>query len=688
MGKNKFIKWLVPLGVGMALMFGSPQIQYKIDTVAETESFQSASESLRATDHIKIYVFDEKLSNALRTILGKKSNEHFYADDFLIHEKFKPITITDEESGISTTTAMNYQLDLSNTGTKDIRELAQFKFPETLQAINLSGNNITQKDMENIDWLLNTKNDQSFALLENIQMVSRSDFSSLILKVNLNNNELDLNKLGNTYLDNTKYIFGFQNLGSIDRTGLVKSGEINPSYYIRENTDENILNFKITHALSTEIGSIIPLKYNTVSTFVDTNLLDKYTISVSSVPDSSTAYFKGYNFIKEFVQFDISIDPDFKVERTSLLNLNIRTDSNGILDLSQSPLNIEGFGNNSNLKITYESPSTSKATTDEFKNYVHISLNYNNETRTIPLEFKVEDTIKPVIKLIGTKHAYISKNREYNDPGVIAYDPGTEGAEDGDPLTQLVTRSSTLNINELGIYKIIYSVSDLSGKTAFVERIVEVQEKVLDRVIVRAETPQDKIMSDKEILLSIQVEKGTPINRYTNIKYYWYVNDILFQTTNADSSGKSVVSYIPNKPGTYTIKVKVTADQISNSAQIEFFSEELDIVVPIDMNSNDMVIIATTVVVGLILFTIIGISIHKYIKKQKITSGKHKNFIKGKKSKNTQSTPQEKGPEIQIIRDYKPPTDNSTTSNNVNIDSDGNIDTQTQDNNNSDKPQE
>jgi len=240
MGKNKFIKWLVPLGVGMALMFGSPQIQYKIDTVAETESFQSASESLRATDHIKIYVFDEKLSNALRTILGKKSNEHFYADDFLIHEKFKPITITDEESGISTTTAMNYQLDLSNTGTKDIRELAQFKFPETLQAINLSGNNITQKDMENIDWLLNTKNDQSFALLENIQMVSRSDFSSLILKVNLNNNELDLNKLGNTYLDNTKYIFGFQNLGSIDRTGLVKSGEINPSYYIRENTDENI----------------------------------------------------------------------------------------------------------------------------------------------------------------------------------------------------------------------------------------------------------------------------------------------------------------------------------------------------------------------------------------------------------------------------------------------------------------
>ena len=108
-----------------------------------------------------------------------------------------------------------------------------------------------------------------------------------------------------------------------------------------------------------------------------------------------------------------------------------------------------------------------------------------------------------------------------------------------------------------------------------------------------------------------------------------------------------------------TVHVELTATQISDNAKIELVSKNITLNVEKE-SSNNTIIIAVTIVILLILGGFITYSIIKYRKSKGKTHKKHKNFHKGKSSKGA-SENKEKGPEIQVIRDYKGDTTGSTT---------------------------
>lgn len=82
---------------------------------------------------------------------------------------------------------------------------------------------------------------------------------------------------------------------------------------------------------------------------------------------------------------------------------------------------------------------------------------------------KKEDKVKPLVALKGDDTVRVILNSNFTDPGVTATDE-----TDGD-LSQNVAANSDLDINKVGYYEILYSVSDEAGNVSqTVSRIVKV----------------------------------------------------------------------------------------------------------------------------------------------------------------------------------------------------------------------
>ena len=87
------------------------------------------------------------------------------------------------------------------------------------------------------------------------------------------------------------------------------------------------------------------------------------------------------------------------------------------------------------------------------------------------------DTTPPVITLIGSANISVTRGDNYTDAGSTATDN-----VDGN-LTSNITVQGSVNINELGDYPITYSVSDSSGNSASVSRLVSVVSDLIAPVI-------------------------------------------------------------------------------------------------------------------------------------------------------------------------------------------------------------
>ena len=646
MGKKSICKWLAILGIGVVAT--TTNTIFASAEVTKTPPITIADEK-----PVTVTISNEKLAQALRQLLGKSATDGFYADDFIKHDNYKATTTTGE-GGVETTTAVNYQLDLSETGVTDILELVQFEFPSTLQGINLAENDITNEHLNNITTFLTSNIAGISVTIGDRVMDIRSDFSTTIKKINLNGNNIDLTTISSTHLNNEKFIFGFQQIGEIDSSGLVINGEIKPHYYIRDTgtaIDRNYFSYdNSTYELSPDANKRISLKTNQVTSLMDDlkalygSNLDHISIEVTSIPNSSTAYFKNYTFKKEFTNFSIELDDNFFVERKSLLILNIGQDNKL---QSGGPLTIQGFGDNSKIKLSYTNYSTSNITTATNKNYVYITIEKGEQKRIVPIEFIVKDNVKPVIKLIGNAHAYSSQNKEYNDPGVIAYDPLGENDDDGDDLTQKVVTTTNLDTTTLGTYTITYTVEDVGGNTASVTRTVEIKERVLDRIILRTNTQELKDGAD--IILSVQPDTGIDMSNYENIKYYWYMNNssIPFQETIGDSAtGASTITIVGDAETNQQIHVKMIATQKADGATIELYSDRLDLAVESSLDDNETLILAAAVAVLSIILAIAVVALVKYSK------GKKRTHHKSSKKKGIQSTTNENNADIKVYKDY------------------------------------
>ena len=642
MGKKSIYTWLAVLGIGIVAITGNT-------IFARAEVTNTPPVIIADEKPVAVTISNEKLAQALRRLLGKSSTDGFFADDFIKHDNYKATTTTGD-GGVETTTAVNYQLDLSGTGVTDILELVQFEFPSTLQGINLAENGITNEHLNNITTFLTSNIAGTSVTIGDRVMDIRSDFSTIIKKVNLNANNIDLTTINTTHLNNEKFIFGIQNMSGIDPSGLVQDGEVRPYYYIRENIDENYFAYDFKYELSSDNDKRISIAKGQVVSLMD-NLktlygsnMDHISIEIKSVPNSSTAYFKDYDYKKEFTNFSIKLKDDFFVERKSLLILNIGSDKKL---QSGGPLEIEGFGDNSKIKLSYTNYSTSNITTSTNKNYVYITIEKDEQKRVVPIEFIVEDNVNPVIKLIGSEHAYSSQNKEYNDPGVIAYDPLGENDDDGDDLTQNVVVTTNLDITTLGTYTITYTVEDVGGNTASITRTVEIKERVLDRIILRTNTQQLKDGAD--IVLSIQPDTGIDMSNYENIKYYWYMNNSTthFQETVGDSAtGGSTITIVGDADSNQQIYVKMIATQKEDGAIIELFSDRLDLAVEKSLDDNETLILAAAVAVLSIILVISIVALIKYNK------GKKRTHHKSSKKKNNEQSSNNNNADIKVYKDY------------------------------------
>lgn len=94
-------------------------------------------------------------------------------------------------------------------------------------------------------------------------------------------------------------------------------------------------------------------------------------------------------------------------------------------------------------------------------------LNYGRKKIIKTRKVIVVDSVKPVIELRGDDEVFIKEGYKYDELGYTATDN-----YDGD-ITYLVKTSSNLK-NEVGKYKIVYSVSDSSGNVSSITRIVNV----------------------------------------------------------------------------------------------------------------------------------------------------------------------------------------------------------------------
>ncbi|MBO5120188.1 MAG: polysaccharide deacetylase family protein [Bacilli bacterium] len=93
-----------------------------------------------------------------------------------------------------------------------------------------------------------------------------------------------------------------------------------------------------------------------------------------------------------------------------------------------------------------------------------------NKTKVVR-DIVYEDKTSPVISLNGDRFNYVFLNEGYNDSGAVAND-NCEG-----DISNKIVVSNKVNINSVGSYEVIYTVSDSSGNTASISRTVRVSER-------------------------------------------------------------------------------------------------------------------------------------------------------------------------------------------------------------------
>ena len=156
-------------------------------------------------------------------------------------------------------------------------------------------------------------------------------------------------------------------------------------------------------------------------------------------------------------------------------------------------------------------------------------------------DIKIREDIKPVIKLKGDSTYYVQYASTYSEPGYTATD-NYDGI-----ITDKVKVEGTVNTREFGSYKIYYTVSDSSGNSATVTRVVKVIDSTKPKISLSGKS-------------SMVIDVGGPYNEpgYTATDNY-----------DGDITGKVSVSgsINLNVPGVYTLTYSVK-DSHGNSTYV------------------------------------------------------------------------------------------------------------------------
>ena len=560
----------------------------------------------------EVVLTNSNLRSQICQLLGKTSNSKLYSDDFLNSDDYKATTTTNPDTGLSETTANKNYLDLSYLNIKDLMELCQFEFPQTLNGISLMGNKISNEDLPNLVKFLSLNKSMDTITIGEQTYKIRSNFDEVIKKINLNYNLIDLRTTSSEYLANDKLLFGLQNLNETYSLCLPEE-QINLSYYIRTN-DENYLSYNLYYNNSRQ-----PLSINTIKT-LGTDVLGDYKIEIAGTPNSTSGYFHGLNISKEFTLFTLKIKDTFKVERKQLFDLDLSKDGTNYI--------LNGIGRNvCTLDLT---PRTNTDTAGI--GHTAVKITYAGKTRTVSLPFVIVDTISPEIKLDGYSTMYWRQFKEWKDPGYSGWDSG-------DNLTNSVkVDRSELDETVCGTYLIKYSLEDLSGNATSTTRTIIVQESVLDEI--KISTTKDKFNVGEEIFLSVEPAPNTPISKYKDYVYTWYLDGVEFKTTKGDAvTAKSTTILVLDNSLSHKITVTLKAKQIADDREVLINSEEFEIKCSLSVTSQKGIMFALCSAVTLIAIITLTVTISKSKKAKKLSQ----------KSKSKNNSKQEN---ITVIKDY------------------------------------
>ena len=125
--------------------------------------------------------------------------------------------------------------------------------------------------------------------------------------------------------------------------------------------------------------------------------------------------------------------------------------------------------------------------------YIDYSLKLAGKKLHVKRNVKIIDNIPPIIKLDGNQITEMSINKEYKESGYKAYDE-----YDGD-LTEEVQTSGKIDTENYGEYIITYKVSDKSGNTTEVNRIIKIIDEIKPEFECNEKISRFKIGTEKII---------------------------------------------------------------------------------------------------------------------------------------------------------------------------------------------
>lgn len=176
---------------------------------------------------------------------------------------------------------------------------------------------------------------------------------------------------------------------------------------------------------------------------------------------------------------------------------------------------------------------TSNINTDVLGNYeikYNLRIDYLAINETLIRKICVVDTTKPNLTIDSEKEKIICIGDKYSEPAYTAIDN-----YDGD-ITKNVKVQSNLNLEEVGTYEIVYSVSDSSGNEASDKITINVKKAKNPHIVVSISNQTLKYYEYGEVVLSSNVVTGingkTPIG---NFKVLNKVRDIILKGKDYES---------------------------------------------------------------------------------------------------------------------------------------------------------
>ncbi|MBE5757932.1 MAG: DUF5011 domain-containing protein [Clostridiales bacterium] len=574
----------------------------------------------------EIKILDENLDARLRTLLGKDNDDKFYSDDFLTHENYK--ATYDEEKEVYTSNISC--LDLSKSKVTNIIELAKFTFPTTLKSINLSYNNIINEHFEKIyefstitaDSEVKINNDSED---ENNTFTAQSDFNEIIKCIYVSFNNLDLANLSNEQLENSVFIYGFQNFDSNINKKLINKNHLDKATYYIKDSDflaTSYTAYYYTNPADTETKSNFDLPHSQIGHLNNLDL-GKYTIGISYEEFGYLHNIPAKSF--DFIVVECSLLPNkggehYEVERLSMLNILAKD------------IRIDGLGSLEYTAYNKIPGSTQNVGTEKCSISIEVS---GYENTTIDAYYQVVDTTPPQIILQSNTITW-GLNVPWQYPECIVKD-------NGETVTTNLIPKGTVKYTEIGEYILTYEYEDQGKNKTTATLKVIVEEGILS--VINLYTTNEDVVVGKEIQLIAEPYNITN-SLYKDFKYEWYKDGELFLTTEGDDLHKSITSFIPESSQKVVIQVKATATNIEEGKEVVVYSNKLTIEPNESLNSSMLTTIIFGGAVAILTVTISIITIRK--------SRKLKISTKSKKPKNNKSnTPDKDEKNITIIRDYK-----------------------------------